>query len=163
VKSTVTSRPEQFAAQFVALEAEVIAAVNACTDAQWMQPTAAEGWPVGVVAHHIAEVNGAFAGMLRTLASGETATPRVSIEEVHQANAEHAREFATVGKLETIALLREHGSVVAGLSASFSDADLDRAAGVFGGNELTVAQVIEWIVIGHAAEHMGSIRAVIGG
>ena len=38
---------------------------------------------------------------------------------------------------------------------------LDRVAGVFGGNEMTVNQVLEWVVIGHTADHLGTIRGTL--
>ena len=72
----MTTRAEHLTAQFQALNDEVIATVTGCTDAQWRQPCAGEGWPVGVVAHHIGAVQQAYAGMVETLAVGETYSPR---------------------------------------------------------------------------------------
>ena len=44
-----------------------------------------------------------------------------------------------------------------------ADEGYDRIAGTFGDNELTVGQVAEFVVIGHTAEHLGSIRATLAG
>ena len=83
------------------------------------------------------------------------------MEAVHRSNAQHARDFAAVGKPETLDALRAHGAAIAELLRSLGDDHLDRTAGVFGGRELSVAQVVERIVIGHAREHLASIRATI--
>jgi hypothetical protein len=157
----MTTRAGRLAAQFAAVNDEVIALVRECTDAQWRQSCAGEGWPVGVVAHHIALVHGDFIGLVAALAAGETRSPGSSMEEVHQSNARHARDFAAVGKPETIEPLRTHGAAIVGLLCRLGDEQLDRTAGVFGGRELSVAQVVEWIVIGHAREHLASLNATL--
>lgn len=160
-EAALTTRAEQLAAGFETVNDEVIATVTGCTDDQWRQPSATDGRPVGVVAHHIAVVQGAFARMVETLAAGETFSPRSSMEEVHRSNALHARAHAAVGKPETLDALRTNGAAIAQRLRSLGDEHLDRTAGVFGGRELSVAQVVEWIVIGHAGEHLASMRAAI--
>ncbi|MHB8574747.1 MAG: DinB family protein, partial [Dehalococcoidia bacterium] len=158
-----TTRAEQFAAQFEAVNEAVIATVMGCTDAQWRQLSADEQWSVGVVAHHIAAVHRDFAGLLGTFAAGETRSPGSSMEAVHQSNAQHARDYAAVGKSETLETLRTNGATIGQLLRGFGDEQLEPTAGVFGGQELNVAQVVERIVIGHAAVHLASMRATSSG
>lgn len=157
----MSQRAEQFAAAFEAVNGEVIAAVSGCTDEQWQRTSAAEGWPVGVLAHHIADVQGAFNHIVGSLAAGETYTPNTSMEEIHASNAKHARDYAGVGKAEVLDTLQTNGATGVELIRGLSDAQLDQAAGVYGGNALSVAQVVEWIVIGHAREHLESLRATL--
>ena len=157
-----TTRTEQLAAQFTAVNDDAIAAVTRCTAEQWRLPCVDEGRSVGVVAHHIATVHRDFTGLLTALAAWRTRSPSSSMEEVHASNARHARDFATVGQAETLDLLRTNGAAVVGFLDRLDEEQLDRIAGVFGGHELTVAQVVEWIVIGHAWEHLASIHATIG-
>ena len=157
----MTTQTEQLAAQFEAVNDQVIATVTGCTDAQWRQTCAGDERPLGVVAHHVAVVQQAFARMVETLAAGETFSPRSSMEEVRRSNAQHAREHATVGKPETLDALRTSGAAIGQRLRSLDDEQLNRTAGVFGGNELSVAQVIEYVVIGHAREHLASMRATI--
>jgi hypothetical protein len=114
-----------------------------------------------VVAHHVAVVHRDFAGLVAALAAGETRSPSSSMDDVHQSNAQHAREHAAVGQAETLDALRTNGPAIADLLRGLRDEQLDRTAGVFGGHELSVAQVVEWIVIGHAREHLASIRATL--
>jgi uncharacterized damage-inducible protein DinB len=157
----MSSRAEAFATGFAAVNDKIIATISARTDEQWRRPTASEEWTVGVVAHHIADVQGAFTRILASLAAGETLPPRSSMEVVHQNNARHAREFATVGQPETFAEQRTSGAAIVTLLRGLNDEQLDPTAGVFGGHELSVARVVEYIVIGHAREHLTSIRATI--
>jgi uncharacterized damage-inducible protein DinB len=158
---STTTRTAALATQFEAVNAEIIAAVSACSDEQWRQPTAEDGRTVGVVAHHVGEVNGAFAKIVETLAASGNYTPNVSMEEVHESNAKHARDNAGAGKAETLDLLRANGDAILRVLGSIDDSTLDQAAGVFGGHEMTVTQVLEWIVIGHTAEHLGTIRKTL--
>lgn len=153
---------EQFAAQLEAINDEIIALVRGCTDEQWRQPCASEGWSLGVVAHHIAVTQQEFAGMIEALAEGQTRSPAASMEDVHQSNARHARDYAAVGKPETLDLLRASKDAIAHLLRGISEEQLDRTAGVFGGRVLSVRQVVAWIVIGHARIHLASIRDVTG-
>ncbi len=157
----MNTRADEFAAQFEAVNDEIMATVTGCTDEQWRQPCASEGWSLGVVAHHIAVVHRDFIGLVEALAAGETRSPGSSMEAVHRSNAQHARDYAAVGKPETLDALRTHGAAITQLLHSLGDEQLDRTAGVFGERELSVAQVVEWIVIGHAGEHLASIRATI--
>ena len=160
--STMTTQTEQLAAQFTAVNDDAIAVVTHCTADQWRLPCVDEGRLVGVVAHHIATVHRDFTGLLTALVAGQTRSPGSSMADVDESNARHAHDFAEVGQAETLDLLRTNGAAVVALLNRLDDAQLDRIAGVFGGNKLTVAQVVEWIVIGHARVHLASIRATIG-
>lgn len=153
--NTATSR-------FKAVNDEVIELVEDCSDEEWRMLSAGENWPLCVVAHHIAIVHSPFAGMVERFARGETYTPEINMDEIHRMNAEHAREYANVGKDEVLEKLRSGGAEVEAALDRISDEQMDNPAGVYGGNPLTVAQVIDYVVIGHAAEHLGSIKATLG-
>lgn len=101
--------------------------------------------------------------MVEKLASGETYSPTTGVGSIHEENARHAREYAAADKDETLEILEASGAAMTGLLQRFDDEQLDRHAGTFGGNELTVAQVIEYVVVGHAREHLTSIQNTIAG
>jgi hypothetical protein len=149
------------AAQFENLNAEVIAVVIECTDEQWHKTTESEGWSVAVVAHHIGVVHADFIPLVRRLASGATFSPSASMEDVDRSNAQHALDFADVGKQEALDVLQANGAELAEELRSLEDAQLESVAGVFGGNELTVAQVVQFVVLGHPQEHLASVRATL--
>jgi uncharacterized damage-inducible protein DinB len=161
--STTTTRAEEYAARFAAANDEVIALVVDCTEEQWRLRCVDEERSVAVVAHHIAEVNAAFTRMVARLARGQTYSPQTSMAEIDRQNAQHARDHAGVGKPEVLDGLRSSGEAIARQLAVLSDAQLDRVAGVFGGREMSVAQVVEYVVIGHTAAHLDSIRATVAG
>jgi uncharacterized damage-inducible protein DinB len=158
---TTITQAEHLVERFEAINAELIAAITGCTDEEWRRTSVGEGWPVGTVAHHIAVVQGAFAGIIARLAAGETYSPQISWDEINRGNAQHARNFADVGKPETLAPLTESRDTIGRLLRQLSDAQLDRTAGQFGERELSVAGVVESVVIAHAAEHMASICATL--
>lgn len=157
----MASRVETFVEQFVAVNDALIATVEGCSDAQWRVRCEEGGRTVGVVAFHVGATNEAFAGMLGALAAGQGYTPNVSMEEIHRQNAEQAREHAAVGKAAVAADLRRHGAAIVATMRGLGDDDLAKVAGTFGGNQLTIGQVIEYVVVGHTREHLDSIRAAL--
>ncbi len=157
--ASTTGRGAVLAAHLDAINERVVAAVESCTDEQWRRPTAAEGWPVGVVAHHIAEVQQAFVRVLGALATGEPNPATMSSAEVERNNARHARDQAAVGKAETLDALRTSGPELGRLLRGLDDEQVQEVALVFDGNEITVAQVVELALVGHFGEHLDSIRA----
>ncbi len=157
----MTTRAEEFAATFEATNNDLIATVEECSDAQWRMPCVDDGRSVGVVAHHVTVVYPDFARILKKLAAGAVLPPRGSMDTVHESNARHAQEYTAVGTRETLDALRQNGTEVAQLLRSLSEEQLDGIAGIFGGRELSTAQVVEWIVIGHSKEHLASIRATV--
>ncbi len=159
---STSQRSEELARQFEAVNSEISELIASCSDVQWHQVCASEGWQLNVVAHHIAEVQQAFAGMVEKLANGETYTPTISMARIDESNAQHAREHADASKAETLELLQASQSAISRQLRDLNDDDLDRVAGTFGGNELTVSQVVEFVVIGHPAEHLASMRATVG-
>ena len=156
-------RGGQCATRFEQLNDALIVAVRDCSAEQWRLPCPNDGRSVGAVAQHVAEVYPAFAHILATLQRGEQYSPSASMEDVDRENAAQAHAAATVERAETLTLLREGGAKVVALLRSLADEQLDRLAGNFGGNELSVAQVVEYVVIGHSVEHLSGIRAALGG
>ena len=160
---TTTTQAARIAVQFEEQQNQAVVAVSGATEAQWQRVTEAEGWTVAATAHHLAIVQRVFIGMVEKLAAGETYTPTIDLETIHKQNAEHAREYAGADRAESLEILESSGNDMAKLLHGFNDVDLERAAGTFGGNELSVAQVLEYVVIGHAREHLTSIQNTIAG
>ncbi|HEU5431535.1 MAG TPA: DinB family protein [Thermomicrobiales bacterium] len=158
----MSQRATDLAVRFKALNDEIIATVNACDDAAWNRVSAAEGWPVRVVAHHIAATHQAFASVVDALASEADPFADLSLREIDRGNAEQARANATVGKADTLAALRANGAVAERAIRNLSDAQLARATPLFDGRALTVEQAVDLFVIGHPAGHLASIRTTTG-
>jgi uncharacterized protein (TIGR03083 family) len=152
------SRGARMAAALDDLNARIAATIEGCSEEQWRRPTAAEGWPVGVVAHHVAEVQRFFAGVLAGAGGEPEALTSAFVEEN---NARHAREAAGVGKDETLALLRAAGAEAARALRGLDDDRLGAAVLTFDGRPLTAAQAAEHGMIGHFEDHLASIRATL--
>ena len=154
----MTSRVATFAAQFEAANGDLIAIVAGCADADWGRRCANEARTVGAVARHVADVYPAFAGIVATFAAGQTYSPAPSQADVDR---ENAAAGATPDREETLAALRANGAALAEQLRRLTDDQLDRVAGTFGGNALRVAQVLEWVVIGHTLEHLATVRGTV--
>jgi hypothetical protein len=70
---------------------------NGLTDAQWHTPVLRDGRKIGVVVHHVASVYPLEIQLAQTLAGGKPITG-VTMENVHELNAWHAKEHDTVTK-----------------------------------------------------------------
>ncbi len=157
------ARSEALAKAFEAKAAEMTAALEKLSDADWKKVTAAEKWPVGVTAHHVASSHEGIAGLVKTLAGGQS-VPNLTMAMIDEGNAQHAKEFANVAKPETIALHKKGVAAAASVVRGIDDPDLDRSATVLQGMPaMSTQQAIEGILINHITGHLGSIKATVGG
>jgi uncharacterized protein (TIGR03083 family) len=151
----MSDRARALADRFEQANRELVATVERLSDAQWKAKTAGEGWPVGVVAHHVAGGHAGIAGLVQKIANGES----FPMPDLDRMNAEHAAQYAHATKAETLALLRQNAAAAAATVRSLSDAQLDRVGGP---RAMSAEQTIERILIGHIHDHHGSIRKTIG-
>jgi len=156
------ARSETLAKQFEGKASEFTMVIEKLSDAEWKKVTAAEEWPVGVTAHHVASAHEPIAGIMKTVASGQ-AMPPFTMAMLDEMNAKHAKDFAGCTKAETLDLNRKGVTAAAGVVRGLSDAELDKKGAVVTGMpEMSVQQIIENILINHVEEHLGSIRATVG-
>jgi hypothetical protein len=153
-------RGQALADRFEQASKEMIATVERCSDTQWKSKTAGEEWSVGVVAHHVGEGHQAIADLVQKIATGQPMPP-ITMDAIHQMNAEHAKQYANCSKDETLTLLRKNAAAAASIVRGLSDAQLDRSTSVLGG-PMTAQQMVERVLIGHVQEHHGSIRTTVG-
>jgi hypothetical protein len=158
----MSARAETLAKQFEAQAAEMTSALEKISDADWKKVTSAEKWPVGVTAHHVAGSHEPIAGILKTVASGQTMPP-FTMQMLDEMNAKHATDFAGCTKAETIELHKKGAAAAAATVRALSDAELDRSGTVLTGMPaMTAQQIVENILISHVKDHLGSIRATVG-
>jgi mycothiol maleylpyruvate isomerase-like protein len=158
----MSARAESLAKQFEAKAAEATAILGKLSDADWKKMTEAEKWTVAVTAHHMAGAHEPIAGILKTVAAGQS-IPNFTMDMLHEANAKHAREYAGCTKAETLALHQKGVAAAAAAVRALSDAELDRSGTVLTGvPAMTAQQVVEGVLINHITEHLGSIRKTVG-
>ena len=157
------AKGEALAKQFEAKAQEATAAMEKLSDADWKKVTEAEKWPVGVCAHHVAGSHEPIAGIIKTVAAGQS-VPGFTMDMLHAMNAKHATDFAGCTKAETIALHKKGAAEAAAVVRGLSDDQLTKSGTVLAGNPpMTAEQVINGILINHIDDHFGSIKKTVGG
>jgi len=147
------ARAAAFADDFAAANREAVAFTRGCGDASWVLPVSGEGWSVGVVLHHVAEVHAQcvrwLAGMSLGTGVGDTA------QDVDRANALHAARAQGVRRDETASLLEANGERLEAVLRALTDDELDRTApfGPAGGRELPTADLAA-VAARHTREHL---------
>ena len=156
------ARAEALAKQFEGKVQEVTTVFEKLSDADWKKATSAEKWSVGVVAHHIAVSHEGIAGIIKTVAAGQS-MPGFTMDMLHDMNAKHAQEHANSTKAETVALHKKNAGAAAAVVRGLGDADLAKSATVLTGMPpMSVEQIVNGILMHHMDEHLGSIRATVG-
>ena len=157
------AKGEALAKQYEAKVQEATKVIERLSDADWKKTTAAEKWPVGVVAHHIATGHAGISGIVKTVAGGGSNSD-FTMKMLDEMNANHARDFAGCTKSETLQLHRDNAAAAAALVRGLGDADLARSGTVLKEMPaMTAEQVVAGILINHIDEHVASIRATVGG
>ena len=162
-EDSMGARSENLAKQFEAKANEATGVLEKLSDADWKKVTSAEKWPVGVTAHHFAGSHEFIAGLIKSVAAGQ-AGPSIKLDDVHAMNAKHAQEQANCTKAETLALHKKGAVAAAAIVRGINDADFDKSAVVLTGMPaMSAEQLATGLLVGHIAEHLGSIRATVGG
>lgn len=154
-------RADELASRFEAINGDVIAFVETCTDAEWQLITVEEEWPVGVVARHIAVSHGPLAGIAKLLAAGQP-VPGITMDMANHSNAEHAQQHADCTRDEVIAMLRKEGAAAAKTVRSLPDDALDNAAPVaLFDRSMSAEQMIQNVLIWHTYSHLQNMKDAI--
>jgi hypothetical protein len=159
----MAAKGEALAKQFEAKAQEATAAMEKLSDADWKKVTAAEKWTVGATAHHVASGHEPIAGIVKTLAAGQS-VQGFTLDMLHAQNAQHAKEFANVSKADTIALHKKGVAAAAAVVRGLNDDQLAKGGTVFKEiPAMTAEQAVTNILINHIDDHFGSIRKTVGG
>ena len=158
----MAAKGEALAKQFEAKAQDATTVLERLSDADWKKTTSAEKWTVGVVAHHMAGAHEAIAGIVKTVAAGQS-VPNFTMDMLHDMNAKHAQEHAKATKAETVALHKKSAAAAAAVLRGLGDADFAKSGTVLSGMPpMSAEQVVGGILMRHIEEHLGSIRATIG-
>ena len=157
----MAAKGEALAKQFEVKAQEATTVLERLSDADWKKTTSAEKWTVGVVAHHMAGAHEAIAGIVKTVASGQS-MPNFTMDMLHDMNAKHAQEHAKATKAETVALHKKSAAAAAAVLRGLSDADYAKSGTVIVSlPPMSAEQVVGGILLRHIEEHLGSIRGTI--
>jgi len=157
----MANRSEQLAGQFEQAVANLVKAVEGCSDAQWGAICGDEKWTVAATAHHVAAQWPLENEYLHAAAEGR-AMPAYTWDDINARNATHAAEHAACSKADAAKLLRDGGASMAAWVRGLSDEQLDRtgALPLAGGAMVSTEQLITGgVLIEHATAHLASIQA----
>jgi hypothetical protein len=139
---------------------DFLAYVEGLDESRWSAKTQREGWPVGVVAHHVA-VGAQFCSDLavHVAAGGDISWTN---EFVDAANATHAEVFADVEREQAIEALRTHFTEtlkkIEGLTAEQLSRDLEETHDFGEGPVRFAGDVVDRMIIAHIVDHLDSIK-----
>lgn len=159
-----SARAASLADKFDQINGDVMAFVRECPADRWQQLTDSEGWPLGVVALHVAGSYRAISGWFRSLAQGQPVA--LTMDDINGANAQlkaHAEAHPEAYAQATVlAHLEANGRAASDAVRALSDAELDSQAD-FGpaGHPLSAEQVIKYVLFVHPREHLASMRAAL--
>ena len=157
------AKSEVLAKEFEAKVQEAAALFGRLTDVDWKKTTGGEKWTVGATAHHVARSYEPISGIIKTLAAGKS-VPNFTPQMLDEMNAQHATEFASCDRAETIALFKKGTAEAAAVVRGLSDAELATSGTVFTGMPpMSAEDMVKRALLGHLDEHVGSIRKTIGG
>src|SRR5262245_14707584 len=157
----MAGKSARFADRFNMEIERAVATLEELSDADWHKVTAAEGWPVGVTAHHFASALQPISQLIEGVVIGRPGT--LSARALDAMNAQHAKDYADCTKAETIAQLRQDAAVASRTIRGLTDAQLARSGTVLTDRPpMTVEQLIDAALFSHIEEHVGSIRATVG-
>jgi len=157
----MSERTESLADRIQQASQALMAAAEACSEAEWRQQCADDVRTVGVLVHHVAKMHADIIELVQQVAAGQ-ALPPLTWEMTHQMNAEHAREHVDCAKAETLALLRRNTAAAVNAIRGMGDAQLDRTSTWPVDGDVSAQQLIELHIIDHAHEHLATITAMLG-
>ena len=133
------------------------------SDRAWRTAVTPNGRTIGVVVHHVASIYPLEIELAQVLAQGKP-IEGVAWANVHDVNANHARENFAATPAEAIALLKANSAAAAAAIRALDDAALDRAAPVslYGNAPLTCQFFLEDHAVRHSFHHLAQIRSVVG-
>ena len=139
---------------------ELMQTLNALTAIEWSAICPGEGWPVGYVAHHVAQGISRPQGWITQALAGDDPF-EFDWEVTHELNARRSGRLGLPPKDETLRLLDMTGAHFCELVGSLSDTQLDLMAFAQGPS---IRRSIEWVgklVARHVDEHLRGIRAAL--
>jgi hypothetical protein len=153
-------RIEEAVRQFDEVHAEVVAFVRDCDEHDWRDTNTVEGWPVGVVAHHIAAGYTKAMGWIDLLRRGEPVPGEPGTHD--EGNADHAAKFGSTSKAQTLADLEANAATFRAYLAEIRADELPNEAvhGPAGGVVISVERMVR-ATAGHPRLHLEHMREAV--
>ncbi len=153
--------PSDYAADLERANDDAVAFASSCSPEDWAEVVPGDGWPIGVVVHHLAAGYDLVSRWIDCALAGDPIED--TAEGIDAANVRHAEEFAGVGVAEAVALLRTNGAAAVAKLAQLDVSDLPKTAsfGPAGGQPFSVEQFCV-AAAGHVLSHLSRARNALG-
>jgi hypothetical protein len=141
---------------------DVIAFVEALSEEECNAECSLEEWTARVTARHIGAGHFGIFKLAGMVLEGKE-LPQLTFEQINEMSEKDSREHADCTKEDALEALRKNGSELAAFVAGLGDDDLDRKGSMpaFGG-EVSVNQIIEFVIFQSAQEHLDSMKKAVG-
>lgn len=152
-------KAQDLANRFEQANADFIRAVEGVSDEKWTGKAPDEDRPRGAIAHHVASSIPILVGVAQGVSKGAK-WPVDGQEQLDEWNASQAAQNAGRTKSEVLDMLRQNGAAAAQAVRGMTDEELTEGTVMvptFNNQEMTGADVIEHVVIGHNSMHIQSI------
>jgi hypothetical protein len=151
----LSQRLRQFSDELASLTRKV-------SDEDWTKMLPAEQWPVGVTLRHLASGHLGITSLARMMVNGEK-LPEITMEGLKEMANQHAREHADCQKNEVLEILDKNSAEIVSFTAGLADEQLDRTGHLAATGDVSVQQIIEYVVFMSAGEHVANIQKALGG
>jgi uncharacterized damage-inducible protein DinB len=159
-EGTMSNKCEELATRIETFGQEVVDTVSALSDEEWRKTCQSEQWPVGTTARHIGNHLG-ISDLAAMMVRGE-ALPQLSMDDINAMSDKDSQEHRDCTKSEALELLSRKQDGMTAFLRGLDEADLDCKGNLMAfGGEVTVAQLIDYVVFQSAAQHLASIKAAV--
>jgi hypothetical protein len=156
----MSKRARELAGRLDQVRQKVNVLVSNCTEADWGKQCKEE-WSLGVVARHVAAGHFAITDLAKMIINGQP-LPELTGEQLVQMANDHAREHADCTREEVLQLLQDNGQSLIDFVSTLSDGDLDKTGELaLVGGPVSTQQLIEYVLIDSAGEHIANMEAAL--
>lgn len=158
----MSQRAKDLSKRIESFRDSVIAYVESLNDDGWNAKCDWEEWAAGVTARHIGAGHFRIFELLGMILEGKDLPP-LTMDQINVMSDKDSREHSDCTKAEALEGLQKNGTELAEFISGLSDEELDRKGRMpaFGG-EVTVNQVLEFVIFQSAREHFDSIQKAVG-
>jgi hypothetical protein len=144
-----------------AFDAEVVAFVEGCREADWGKMCAPEDWTVGVTARHIGAGHYDTVDLIKMIVAGEK-LPDMTEEEIVRMANDHAAKHADCTKEEVLEVFRTDAPKLLDYISRLDDAALGKT-GYFSllEKDVSAQQFVETVILWSGGEHFASMKRAV--
>ncbi|RJQ87320.1 MAG: DinB family protein [Desulfobacteraceae bacterium] len=157
----MNQRAKTVAERIKSFSDEVIAFVEKSSDADWMKTCDWEQWSMGVTARHLGAAHLSVFNLADMILKGQ-ALPPLNMDQINESAKKDAQAHAGCSRAEALDELHKNSAKMVAFVSGLNDDDLDRKGSMpaFGG-DVSVEQLIDYVIFISAAKHFKSMQTAV--